>query len=268
MDEPQNSVDAGGVSAHISVDFENFTLTSITAYEENEQDLSEDSDAQPNHAFHFWIESEQDQFSQELRLASNDPSRDLRWILGAYAFWEDKTGTTGPTFATPMGTMLVRSQANFDNTSYSAYADLEYDINEKWTVKGGLRLGEDNIQGNSIAIFAFESLLGGLDVTTPSFTGEMLPEFDDLLAAAEANGAAVLRVGGPTDPDAASTIRPSMSGVANSALITGPMTMCLFTAAGPAATKRGCSPIRRWRSCWARETHPICRRLSKPWNLG
>ena len=101
-----------------------------------------------------------------------------------------------------MGTMLVRSTASFDNTTYSAYVDGEYDLSEKVTLKAGFRYGSDNIQGSSIALFAFESALGGLDVTTPSKTGEMLPDFEDLLAAGEASGARVIRVGGAEDPNA------------------------------------------------------------------
>lgn len=201
MEDPQNNVNAGGASAHLVAEFDQFTLTSISAYEENSQELSEDSDAYPGHSFHFWIESEQQQFSQEVRLTSKDDSA-FRWIVGGYGFWEDKAGTTGPTWGTPMGTMLVRSTASFDNTTYSAYMDAEYDLSEQVTLKGGFRYSSDNIEGNSIALFAFESALGGLDVTTPSKSGEMLPDFEDLLAAGEAAGALVLRVGGPSDPDA------------------------------------------------------------------
>ena len=201
MEDPQNNVNAGGASAQVVAEFDQFTLTSISAYEENSQELSEDSDAYPGHSFHFWIESEQQQFSQEVRLTSKDDGA-FRWILGGYGFWEDKTGTTGPTWATPMGTMLVRSTASFDTTTYSAYVDAEYDVSEQVTLKGGFRYSSDNVEGHSIALFAFESALGGLDVSTPSKSGEMLPDFEDLLAAGEAAGALVLRVGGPENPDA------------------------------------------------------------------
>jgi iron complex outermembrane receptor protein len=202
MLRPMNEVDSMGASAHVTMDFNDFTLTSITAYEENEQVLSEDSDASPAHDFHFFIQSEADQFSQEFRLTSSDES-DLRWILGAYGFWETKSGTTGPTFATPVGIMLVRSQANFDNTSYAAYGEVQYDVSENLTLIGGARLGYDQVEGNSIALFATEAQLVGLDIATPSATGSPLPNFNDLLATGEANGAGVIRVGGPTDPDAA-----------------------------------------------------------------
>ncbi len=201
MSNPENNVDASGASAHINVDFENFTLTSITGYEQNSQDLSEDSDAYPAHSFHFFIQSEQEQTSQEFRLTSNADQR-FRWIVGTYGFWEEKTGTTGPTWATPMGIMLVRSVANWDNTSYSAYAEVEYDVSENLALVGGYRGGSDNIQGNTIALFAFQRHVPNLDLSGPSYTGSPLPPFPDLLSAAEANGALVLRVGGPSDPDA------------------------------------------------------------------
>jgi iron complex outermembrane recepter protein len=201
MARPINTVDAEGVSAKINIDFENFSLTSITAYEQNEQELSEDSDGYPGHAFHFFLESEQEQVSQEIRVASNSDG-DFRWMVGAYGFWEQTSGTTGPTFATPMGIMLVRSDADFDNTSYSAYFNLEYDVAEEVTLRGGFRGGVDTIEGSTVALFAAQSQLPGLDIAGPSFSGQMLPDFDTLVAVGEANGAAVIRVGGPTDPDA------------------------------------------------------------------
>ena len=201
MLRPDNSVDAFGASVTVNIDFEDFTLTSITAYEENDQTLSEDNDASPAHDFHFYIESSAEQVSQEVRLTSDSDS-DLRWIVGAYGFWESKSGTTGPTFATPMGVMLVRSNAEFDSTSYSAYGEVEYDISDKTTMIAGARIGNDQVEGSSIALFALESQLGGLDISTPSRTGDPLPSFDQLLAAAQANGARILRVGGETDPDA------------------------------------------------------------------
>jgi len=198
MLNPENDVDAFGASAHINIDFENFTLTSITAYEDNEQSLTEDSDGSPAHAFHFFIESEASQFSQEFRLAGSGED-DFRWIVGAYGFWEDKKGDTGPTFGTPMGVMLVRSTAQFDNTSYSAYADLQYDMNDKFTLKGGFRVGSDRVEGSSAAIFAFQSALVPFDITTPSLSGEQMVSVDEILDAGI--GIVPITIGGPNNPN-------------------------------------------------------------------
>jgi iron complex outermembrane receptor protein len=201
MVRPLNTVDAMGGSMNVDMDFENFVLTSITAYEENEQDLSADLDGTPRHDFHFFIESEQEQWSQELRLTSLGDS-DFRWLVGAYGFWEKNRGTTGPTLSTPRGLLVNRSDARFENTSYSGYFNVEYDVTERVTLKGGFRAGQDNVQGSTTALNAFESQLPGLDVSGPTFSGDMLPDYDLLFSTAEANGARIARVGGPTDPDA------------------------------------------------------------------
>ena len=211
---PRNDVDAGGASMHINIDFETMTFTSITAYEENEQGLSEDSDAFPSHNFHFFIESEQEQVSQEFRLASV-ADNSFRWILGAYYFQEDKIGSTGPTFATGMGTMLVRSEAEFDNTTYSGYFDVEYDISDTFTLKGGYRYSWENVSGQSVTLMAWESTLGGIDITTPSFSGDPLPPMSEMVPVAIAAGVPVtfnddggagpqrvIFVGGPLAPPA------------------------------------------------------------------
>ena len=108
-----NDVESGGASMTVDIDFENFSVRSITAIEENEQVLSEDTDGSPAPAFHFFLDNEQEQFSQEIRLTSNS-DQSMRWIVGAYYFKEELSGATGPLFATPMGTMLVQSFADLD----------------------------------------------------------------------------------------------------------------------------------------------------------
>ena len=209
-------VDASGASLNVTINFENFSLTSVTGYEENEQRLVTDADATPSPAFHFFLDSEQDQISQEFRLAS-DADDELRWIVGAYYFNEDQSGTTGPLFGTPMGTMLVRSYAEFENTSTSVYGELEFDVSDRVTLKGGLRFGEDKIEGRSAALLAFEGNLG-MNFDESLFNGAHLPSWPTLEQAARDNGIPVFTggeadpvgagpnrliiVGGPTDPGA------------------------------------------------------------------
>ena len=202
-------IDAGGASVSATIDFESFTLTSITAYEENEQRLATDADGIPSPEFHFFLDSEQDQISQEFRLASNADS-ELRWIVGAYYFQEDQNGTTGPLFGTPMGTMLVRSFAEFENTSTSAYGELEFDASDRVTLKGGLRFGEDKIEGRSAALLAFEGALG-LNFDDSLFNGARLPSFPELEQAARNAGIGVF-TGGEADPVGAGPNRLIING--------------------------------------------------------
>ncbi|NRA31340.1 MAG: TonB-dependent receptor [Parvularculaceae bacterium] len=214
MNNPTNDVDSGGASFSANIDFDAFTLTSITAYEENSQTLSSDEDGLPSPSFHFYLNNSQEQWSQEVRLTS-DSSNDLRWIVGGYYFAELLKGQTGPLFGTPMGTMLVQSFAKFDNTTWSGYGEVEYDINETLTLKLGGRYGSDNIQGQSAALLAFENFLPGVDLNDSLLNGVALPDFGTLSQIAVDNGIGVftggavgggpnrlIAVGGDLDPDA------------------------------------------------------------------
>ena len=203
MGRPRINVESSGFSAHVLWEFDNFTFTSITGYEENESDYNEDSDGAPTFDFHFWRPAEQEQVSQEFRVSSKD-EENFRWHLGVYGFWEDESHTPGPVFGdgTPGNSFLVKAEGVRDNTTYSGYVDVEYDVVEQLTFKGGFRYGSDNVQGSARAIFGPEARLGGLDITTPLVTGDNLPDFEDLWNAAVANGARTVEIGGPNNPDA------------------------------------------------------------------
>ncbi len=211
---PRNDVDAGGVSLQVNIDFDNFVVTSISAYEENNQLLSEDSDGSPASGFHFFLDNEQNQISQEIRVASNT-DQPLSWIVGGYYFNENVSGQTGPLFGTPMGTMVVQSFAEFDNTTLSIYGEAAYDVSDKVTLKGGIRYGSDNIKGRAAALLAFPGFLPGIDLDASLLGGNPLPSFDVLADIATANGIGVftngavgggpnrlILLGGETDPTA------------------------------------------------------------------
>ena len=172
--DARNDVNSGGASLTMDFDFDTISIRSITAYEENSQILSEDSDGSPAPAFHFFLDNEQDQFSQEVRVSST-ADQPFRWILGGYYFTENLRGQTGPLFATPMGTMLVQSLAEFDNRTYSAYGEAEYDLSDNLTVKAGLRYSSDRIEGTGAALLAFESFLPGVDLNNSLFGGQSSP---------------------------------------------------------------------------------------------
>ena len=202
MARPRTDVEAKGFSAHIIYEFANLTFTSITGYEENQNDYNEDADATNTYDFHFFQHTEQDQWSQEFRLSSGDEGK-LRWHLGAYGFWENLSLTPGPVFGNgvPGNSFLVKAEGVRDNTTYSGYVDVEYDVAEPLTFKGGFRYGSDNVQGSARAIFGPEARLG-IDITNSLNTGDDLPDFETLWSAAVANGLNTPTIGGPGNPDA------------------------------------------------------------------
>ena len=156
--DPANNVDAFGASLHMNYEFGNgIVVTSITAYEENDYENQEDSDASPNTIFHFNQVSEAEQISQEIRVKSADEDR-FRWIVGAYGFWEDTSGSTGPIFAAM--NMVNMTQLDLDTEVYSIYGEVEYDVTEKVTVVGGLRYSHDKITGTNNTAVRFFSEVG------------------------------------------------------------------------------------------------------------
>ncbi|WP_423604493.1 TonB-dependent receptor [Sphingomonas sp. MS122] len=86
-DEFSDTEQYGG-SLKLDWDFGAATLTSITGYERYEVTSGGDSDYTPLEIARNHTEARSEQWSQELRLASNGSSR-FKWIVGLYYFKED-----------------------------------------------------------------------------------------------------------------------------------------------------------------------------------
>ncbi len=156
----------GGVSAIAEWDFGPATLTSVSAWRfwnwnaANDRDYTGIGIQLIQH-----IPSRQDQFSQELRIASNGEAP-LRYVGGLYYFHQQLDGRPisiygpqaaywliGPTFTSGSGANAVTvevpanlldgygtdGRTHFTSDSYAAFAELNYDIVPGLTATGGLR---------------------------------------------------------------------------------------------------------------------------------
>ncbi|PRO68200.1 TonB-dependent receptor [Alteromonas gracilis] len=91
---PSNTVEDGGVSLQIDVDFDTFALTSITAYRNNKSDYFADVDYTSLDILSEEGHTEIDTFTQELRLTSLGENT-LDWMFGMFYFSEEvDTGDT------------------------------------------------------------------------------------------------------------------------------------------------------------------------------
>ncbi len=77
-----NDLETEGFTATINWDFADVTLTSITDYSTVERDYIEDSDASPTPLFHFFLTTDAEQFSQEVRVRGTTDRTD--WVAGVY----------------------------------------------------------------------------------------------------------------------------------------------------------------------------------------
>jgi len=149
-------IESQGASINLNYSAENYEFTSITAIENVEKIHQEDTDVGPSPALEPQFVSDNEQFSQEFRIAFTAGSVD--WMLGAYYFENEVTGELdflgrypGPVVdaitGAPEGTFGTELVDFFgydvdylqESESIGLFGQGEIQLNEKWTLTVGLR---------------------------------------------------------------------------------------------------------------------------------
>lgn len=147
-DVPDQYTDVTSFGGNATLDWKlsAFTLTSVTAYEENESRVHEDPDASPNYVMTGNYYAKPRQTSQELRLTS--PQGELSWIAGAYYFHETNDTSVGfpiPGFGpgalsgvsgVPEGFGQISSM---DTDSYALFGNVDVVASERIKLSLGVR---------------------------------------------------------------------------------------------------------------------------------
>ncbi|GAA6166641.1 TonB-dependent receptor [Sessilibacter corallicola] len=125
-------------------------LVSITDTSSVERTYIEDSDASPVSLFNFFLTTDAEQFSQELRLEGEQEK--FRWTAGAY-FLEldinDSNGAISDPFIGGGGTTVAGSEGGLFNpysselSSQSIFGQLEIPLSDRFNLVAGLRVIED-----------------------------------------------------------------------------------------------------------------------------
>jgi iron complex outermembrane receptor protein len=142
-----NHVDAEGASLTINWQLAASALTSVTAYEQNDSEIHEDTDVSPNDVVHGDYTGSPEQFSQEIRLTSTSDGP-LRWLGGLYYFTEDYDGSAhfairgfGPGALTGFGTTLegAGQSSSMQTDSYAVFGNVDYSFSDQLRLSVGLR---------------------------------------------------------------------------------------------------------------------------------
>lgn len=158
-------LEARGTNAKIVWDGKGFTVTSITAYEDNSQELETGSAPIPttspfyNNGIPFsqtYTQSDSWQVSEELRIVSNDDSP-LTWLAGLYAFKgvldnrvvlanyvrgnPGSAASTGNAWGT--GPQFTDSLYRQETKNYAGFGNLGYTFTENFKVNGGVRWSKE-----------------------------------------------------------------------------------------------------------------------------
>ncbi|WP_346837524.1 TonB-dependent receptor [Microbulbifer sp. SAOS-129_SWC] len=160
------SIDTAGSSATLTWDFDNFSLTSITAYEELDKFLQDDGDGTQVVYFDEQYSVDAEQYTQELRL--NGDTEKSNWVTGFYYYKDDRgLVTESPTTADwdKLG-LWHHERVALNTESWALFGQLEYDLSPELTLVSGLRYTAEkrDFAQKSFSIFYGENGLA-LDVT-------------------------------------------------------------------------------------------------------
>lgn len=153
-----------GGSVKIDVDLGDYSLTSISAYEQvslfSRGDVDggcngSDTNCNSNFATPFSVETAGDndvkQYSQELRLASNFVGP-FNYQTGLFYFYEDALSDEYTYDTANNSAITGLDRLTQTNHTQGVFASASYDINTLWSVAGGLRYTKDKKDFNAIGL--------------------------------------------------------------------------------------------------------------------
>ncbi len=151
---PMADVDFEGGFVNVGYDFDAFSLTSITSYDEiSIEFLSLDIETPQPDGFYPGQSGTFEVFSQELRLTSTGEGA-FRWIAGVYYSDEsdrlatiiNRTDDGAPPFGV-VPSITIDQDVNI----FSAYGQIDFDTTANGTITAGLRFTDDSKSGISTA---------------------------------------------------------------------------------------------------------------------
>ncbi|MBD0417091.1 TonB-dependent receptor [Oryzicola mucosus] len=176
--EPDYVTTHADVGLNIKHEFENFSLTSITAFQNNKiKSRTEANDILipsffPLVGSNVWLGVDKEKsFSQEIRLNSLEED-DIRWVVGASLNYSDLDHScTAPQCAPFPYSGLVTMNTNLRAWNLGLFGDASVPLGEKWEVSFGGRLGHDDIKVKKTNDLRVPSLIGNSDADGTYLTG-------------------------------------------------------------------------------------------------
>jgi iron complex outermembrane recepter protein len=161
-----NDLETYGISGTLKWSFSNgMELTSISDYQSVERDYIEDSDASPFEDFHFFLTTDAEQFSQELRLSGETDN--YKWVTGFYYLNIDSADSNGAEIGLEGLVPLTDPASGFiggdvsgldspyaqEKTSWSIFGQIEYAFSDALTLIGGFRWIDEEVDFDYVSNF-------------------------------------------------------------------------------------------------------------------
>jgi iron complex outermembrane receptor protein len=142
-DDIFSDLEALGVTLNANWDLGPVKLTSITGYRKTDTEVLSDFDGTPTPFMTVHRDETHDQFSQELRLASNTDGP-LTYVVGAYYMTQEydiATGQFGTVFGSPTAGSTIYTQQKAD--SWAVFGQADYEVFPGLTVTAGGRYSKE-----------------------------------------------------------------------------------------------------------------------------
>lgn len=150
-----NDLETFGISGTLKWNLGNMQLTSISDYQSVKRDYIEDSDASPLADFNFYLTTDAEQFSEELRL--DGETDNYKWVAGFYYLnidLKDSNGAEIPLLGVdPSGAAGIiggfftglDTPYNQGKESWSLFGQIEYELSDQFTLIGGFRWIDEHV---------------------------------------------------------------------------------------------------------------------------
>ena len=187
--DPKNEIETRGASLHLEYDFDNFSLTAISAFRTLDQFQTGDVDFTSARLISAEMadarDTEIDTFTQEIRLTSTTDGR-LQWMVGAFYFDEEVTndenfglgpdfrayvdvllaglGAPGalagiegflglpPGFIYPDGTGNQSETYTLDDETISLFAQVDFDLTDALTLTAGVNYTQSEKEASASVV--------------------------------------------------------------------------------------------------------------------
>lgn len=177
LSEAFEDIENFGATLTGTIDFDTFSLTSVTAYDKTDYVTHEDSDASPNDLVDVIFGDETEQFSQELRAASRGEGV-LQWLIGLYYFTDNLKGDNTFNFGVIDPSAFSHQVYDQDSKNFAVFGQVSYDLTSALTAHVGGRWTYEKKKMAFVTTDLFVYTLGPTpEVTTDASTSESWNEF-------------------------------------------------------------------------------------------
>ncbi len=138
-------LEAWGLSAKLNIDFAWASITSITAYRQNELEELLDLDVTELDFASNQPRQTSETLTQEVRITS-DTGSDFEWVGGVFYLTEDAFQTLDLELDFPIPGFGIRDRPSGDvkTTAYGIFFNGKYHFNERWAFAAGMRYNYDD----------------------------------------------------------------------------------------------------------------------------